>query len=81
MFICCKNKEYSGSGRWSSDSEVPTYYWRLYLPHEDRACNPLSFDDGEIEGVKVLDLRWSHQEDAFQHNFQFDDLVATKRSH
>lgn len=44
---------------------------------EDRACEPLSFED--VEGVKVLELRWSHREDVFNYGFSSEPIVPTKR--
>lgn len=55
-------------------SNTPTVLNNV-LP-EDEACEPPSFEDAE--GVKVLGLRWSHREDAFNYDFSFEPIVPTK---
>jgi hypothetical protein len=49
------------------------------VPPEDRAIGSLPFDDGETIGVKVLGLRWDHNDDSFCYTFVSEVTVNTKR--
>lgn len=49
------------------------------VPPEDRAIGSMPFNEGEVDGVKVLGLYWSHIDDSFIFKFCSDDTVYTKR--
>lgn len=61
--------------KWSSNSTTVLEQ----VPPEDRAKRSLPFEDGDGEGVKVLGLRWSPEEDSFHYFIQPEPIVATKR--
>uniref|UniRef100_A0A2S2R014 Uncharacterized protein n=1 Tax=Sipha flava TaxID=143950 RepID=A0A2S2R014_9HEMI len=49
------------------------------VPNEDRACDALSFHDGDSVGSKVLGIRWDHHDDSFNYFVKPETLVTTKR--